>query len=168
LLSLYKLWFFFHTNKKVIAAAGAASVTVSEGTHKKPQSKSPFSISLHITHKHNTTLSLYSKQNLDEDDDNNKNNNTNMFAEENGLKGDPRLQAISQAIRVVPHFPKHGLSFSLFDFSNYFILFEASLLRSLLFFLFLFYYWKSFSCFVAAVSTFTQQICGRSFSFVYF
>ncbi|KAG5048403.1 hypothetical protein JHK85_009506 [Glycine max] len=32
-----------------------------------------------------------------------------MFAEENGLKGDPRLQAISQAIRVVPHFPKHGI-----------------------------------------------------------
>jgi len=35
-----------------------------------------------------------------------------MFAEENGLKGDPRLQAISQAIRVVPHFPKHGLYLS--------------------------------------------------------
>ncbi|KAG5034211.1 Adenine phosphoribosyltransferase 5 [Glycine soja] len=34
-----------------------------------------------------------------------------MFAEENGLKGDPRLQAISQAIRVVPHFPKHGIMF---------------------------------------------------------
>lgn len=31
-----------------------------------------------------------------------------MFAEENGLKGDPRLQAISEAIRVVPHFPKQG------------------------------------------------------------
>jgi len=45
-----------------------------------------------------------------------------MFAAENGLKGDPRLQAISQAIRVVPHFPKPGsklsffLSFSLFFF----------------------------------------------------
>ncbi|RDY14294.1 Adenine phosphoribosyltransferase 5 [Mucuna pruriens] len=34
-----------------------------------------------------------------------------MFAEENGLKGDPRLQAISQAIRVVPHFPKQGIMF---------------------------------------------------------
>ncbi|TXG62195.1 hypothetical protein EZV62_013558 [Acer yangbiense] len=32
-----------------------------------------------------------------------------MFAAENGLKGDPRLQAISQAIRVVPHFPKPGI-----------------------------------------------------------
>lgn len=32
-----------------------------------------------------------------------------MFAEENGLKGDPRLPAISQAIRVVPHFPKQGM-----------------------------------------------------------
>ncbi|BBG95528.1 adenine phosphoribosyltransferase 5 [Prunus dulcis] len=31
-----------------------------------------------------------------------------MFAAENGLKGDPRLQAISEAIRVVPHFPKPG------------------------------------------------------------
>ncbi|KAL9231493.1 hypothetical protein vseg_006718 [Gypsophila vaccaria] len=34
-----------------------------------------------------------------------------MFASENGLKGDPRLQAISDAIRVVPHFPKHGIMF---------------------------------------------------------
>uniref|UniRef100_A0A2N9FSJ7 adenine phosphoribosyltransferase n=1 Tax=Fagus sylvatica TaxID=28930 RepID=A0A2N9FSJ7_FAGSY len=34
-----------------------------------------------------------------------------MFAAENGLKGDPRLQAISQAIRVVPHFPKPGIMF---------------------------------------------------------
>lgn len=34
-----------------------------------------------------------------------------MFASENGLKGDPRLQAISQAIRVVPHFPKPGIMF---------------------------------------------------------
>ncbi|KAF7830310.1 adenine phosphoribosyltransferase 5 [Senna tora] len=34
-----------------------------------------------------------------------------MFAEENGLKGDPRLQAISEAIRVVPHFPKQGIMF---------------------------------------------------------
>nr|KJB65839.1 hypothetical protein B456_010G115800 [Gossypium raimondii] len=32
-----------------------------------------------------------------------------MFAAENGLKGDPRLQAISNAIRVVPHFPKQGV-----------------------------------------------------------
>ncbi|KAK1551430.1 hypothetical protein Q3G72_035404 [Acer saccharum] len=34
-----------------------------------------------------------------------------MFAAENGLKGDPRFQAISQAIRVVPHFPKPGIMF---------------------------------------------------------
>lgn len=34
-----------------------------------------------------------------------------MFASENGLKGDPRLQAISDAIRVVPHFPKEGIMF---------------------------------------------------------
>lgn len=33
-----------------------------------------------------------------------------MFAVENGLQGDPRLQAISDAIRVVPHFPKQGNS----------------------------------------------------------
>lgn len=34
-----------------------------------------------------------------------------MFAAENGLRGDPRLQAISEAIRVVPHFPKQGIMF---------------------------------------------------------
>lgn len=34
-----------------------------------------------------------------------------MFAGENGLQGDPRLKAISEAIRVVPHFPKQGLFF---------------------------------------------------------
>ncbi|KAL3528881.1 hypothetical protein ACH5RR_008203 [Cinchona calisaya] len=34
-----------------------------------------------------------------------------MFAEENGLMGDPRLQGISDAIRVVPHFPKKGIMF---------------------------------------------------------
>ncbi|CAL0319150.1 unnamed protein product [Lupinus luteus] len=34
-----------------------------------------------------------------------------MFAAENGLKGDPRLEAISKAIRVVPHFPIQGLMF---------------------------------------------------------
>ncbi|KAL3497346.1 hypothetical protein ACH5RR_040078 [Cinchona calisaya] len=34
-----------------------------------------------------------------------------MFAAENGLKGDPRLQAISEAIRVIPHFPKTGIMF---------------------------------------------------------
>ncbi|EPS58815.1 hypothetical protein M569_15999, partial [Genlisea aurea] len=34
-----------------------------------------------------------------------------MFAEENGLKGDPRLKAISQSIRVIPHFPKPGIMF---------------------------------------------------------
>jgi hypothetical protein len=37
-----------------------------------------------------------------------------MFAEENGLKGDPRLQHISQSIRVVPHFPKNGFFFIYF------------------------------------------------------
>ncbi|WZZ07438.1 hypothetical protein YC2023_093359 [Brassica napus] len=31
-----------------------------------------------------------------------------MFAVENGLQGDPRLQTISDAIRVIPHFPKTG------------------------------------------------------------
>ncbi|MCL7047290.1 hypothetical protein MKW94_020106 [Papaver nudicaule] len=34
-----------------------------------------------------------------------------MFAAEDGLKGDPRLQAISDAIRVIPHFPKPGIMF---------------------------------------------------------
>ncbi|EOA21620.1 hypothetical protein CARUB_v10002033mg [Capsella rubella] len=34
-----------------------------------------------------------------------------MFASENGLKGDPRLEAISAAIRVVPDFPKKGIMF---------------------------------------------------------
>ncbi|KAL7166073.1 hypothetical protein ACSBR2_036862 [Camellia fascicularis] len=34
-----------------------------------------------------------------------------MFAAENGLKEDPRLKAISEAIRVVPHFPKRGIMF---------------------------------------------------------
>ncbi|KAK4488859.1 hypothetical protein RD792_004649 [Penstemon davidsonii] len=34
-----------------------------------------------------------------------------MFAAENGLKGDPRLKAISDAIRVVPNFPKQGIMF---------------------------------------------------------
>ncbi|XP_060672921.1 adenine phosphoribosyltransferase 5 isoform X2 [Ziziphus jujuba] len=34
-----------------------------------------------------------------------------MFAAENGLRGDPRLEAISEAIRVVPHFPKQGIMF---------------------------------------------------------
>lgn len=36
-----------------------------------------------------------------------------MFVLENGAKKgeDPRLQAISEAIRVVPHFPKQGLNF---------------------------------------------------------
>ncbi|KAM7256454.1 hypothetical protein ACFE04_012195 [Oxalis oulophora] len=34
-----------------------------------------------------------------------------MFAAENGLKGDPRLKGISQAIRVVPNFPKPGIMF---------------------------------------------------------
>ncbi|XP_010491811.1 PREDICTED: adenine phosphoribosyltransferase 5-like [Camelina sativa] len=34
-----------------------------------------------------------------------------MFAAENGLKGDPRLEAISAAIRVVPYFPKKGIMF---------------------------------------------------------
>ncbi|KAI4379889.1 hypothetical protein MLD38_006129 [Melastoma candidum] len=34
-----------------------------------------------------------------------------MFASDNGLKGDPRLDAISRAIRVIPHFPKPGIMF---------------------------------------------------------
>ncbi|THG01153.1 hypothetical protein TEA_015866 [Camellia sinensis var. sinensis] len=34
-----------------------------------------------------------------------------MFAVENGLKGDPRLDGISEAIRVIPHFPKPGIMF---------------------------------------------------------
>ncbi|KAI4380967.1 hypothetical protein MLD38_007092 [Melastoma candidum] len=34
-----------------------------------------------------------------------------MFAAENGLKGDPRLEAISRSIRVIPHFPKPGIMF---------------------------------------------------------
>ncbi|KAL7181878.1 hypothetical protein ACSBR1_040733 [Camellia fascicularis] len=34
-----------------------------------------------------------------------------MFAAENGLKGDPRLEGISEAIRVIPHFPKPGIMF---------------------------------------------------------
>ncbi|XAR50536.1 Adenine phosphoribosyltransferase [Bertholletia excelsa] len=34
-----------------------------------------------------------------------------MFASENGLCGDPRLKAISDAIRVIPHFPKPGIMF---------------------------------------------------------
>lgn len=41
-----------------------------------------------------------------------------MFAAENGLKGDPRLEAISAAIRVVPNFPKKGLV-PLFHFTHY-------------------------------------------------
>ncbi|XP_038695883.1 adenine phosphoribosyltransferase 5-like isoform X2 [Tripterygium wilfordii] len=32
-----------------------------------------------------------------------------MYAAENGLNGDPRLEAIHQAIRVVPDFPKPGV-----------------------------------------------------------
>lgn len=43
-----------------------------------------------------------------------------MFASENGLKGDPRLKAISEAIRVVPHFPKPGSSFCFFRVSDLF------------------------------------------------
>ncbi|CAN8233375.1 unnamed protein product [Cochlearia groenlandica] len=34
-----------------------------------------------------------------------------MFAVENGLQGDQRLQVISDAIRVIPHFPKPGIMF---------------------------------------------------------
>ena len=37
-----------------------------------------------------------------------------MFAGENGLQGDPRLKGISEAIRVVPHFPKPGPFFVFF------------------------------------------------------
>lgn len=42
-----------------------------------------------------------------------------MFASENGLKGDPRLKAISEAIRVVPHFPKPGSSFCFLFFQSF-------------------------------------------------
>lgn len=52
-----------------------------------------------------------------------------MFAAENGLRGDPRLEAISQAIRVVPHFPKQGFYFlSLFHFYFLFFFFYDLLL----------------------------------------
>ncbi|KAK4413947.1 Adenine phosphoribosyltransferase 5 [Sesamum alatum] len=34
-----------------------------------------------------------------------------MFAAESGLRGDPRLKGISEAIRVVPNFPKPGIMF---------------------------------------------------------
>uniref|UniRef100_A0A7N0SV48 adenine phosphoribosyltransferase n=1 Tax=Kalanchoe fedtschenkoi TaxID=63787 RepID=A0A7N0SV48_KALFE len=34
-----------------------------------------------------------------------------MFAEENGLRGDPRLRVISESIRVIPDFPKPGIMF---------------------------------------------------------
>ncbi|GER48446.1 adenine phosphoribosyltransferase [Striga asiatica] len=34
-----------------------------------------------------------------------------MFAAENGLRGDPRLKAISDSISVVPNFPKPGIMF---------------------------------------------------------
>lgn len=34
-----------------------------------------------------------------------------MYAAQNGLQEDPRLLGISQAIRVVPHFPKPGIMF---------------------------------------------------------
>ncbi|KAJ4959375.1 hypothetical protein NE237_026486 [Protea cynaroides] len=34
-----------------------------------------------------------------------------MFKRENGLHGDPRLEGISEAIRVVPHFPIPGIMF---------------------------------------------------------
>lgn len=37
-----------------------------------------------------------------------------MFAAENGLRGDPRLQGISKAIRVVPDFPIPGFLFFFF------------------------------------------------------
>lgn len=46
-----------------------------------------------------------------------------MFAGENGLKGDPRLQAISEAIRVVPHFPKQGLVFFILNSTFLFLFF---------------------------------------------
>ena len=55
-----------------------------------------------------------------------------MFAgDQNGLQADPRLKAISEAIRVVPHFPKPGfffLSFSekLLSFSLFLLLLIVS------------------------------------------
>lgn len=39
-----------------------------------------------------------------------------MFAGENGLQGDPRLKAISDAIGVVPNFPKPGTVSGFFYF----------------------------------------------------
>ncbi|KAL8054496.1 hypothetical protein ABFX02_05G140100 [Erythranthe guttata] len=42
-----------------------------------------------------------------------------MYAAENGLKGDPRLEAISNTIRVIPHFPKPGIMFQ--DISTLFL-----------------------------------------------
>lgn len=44
-----------------------------------------------------------------------------MFAAENGLRGDPRLQGISEAIRVVPHFPKKGFFFFFFWLFPFFL-----------------------------------------------
>lgn len=46
-----------------------------------------------------------------------------MFAGENGLQGDPRLKAIYEAIRVVPHFPKPGLSLRIFIEQFVFLMF---------------------------------------------
>ncbi|KAL0397116.1 UNVERIFIED_CONTAM: Adenine phosphoribosyltransferase 5 [Sesamum calycinum] len=40
-----------------------------------------------------------------------------MFAAENGLRGDPRLKGISEAIRVVPNFPKPGVESKGFIFA---------------------------------------------------
>lgn len=59
-----------------------------------------------------------------------------MFAAENGLKGDPRLEAISAAIRVVPNFPKKGLKPSSSSSVLYyvFLCFSNSLKTFLVFF----------------------------------
>lgn len=59
-----------------------------------------------------------------------------MFAAENGLKGDPRLEAISAAIRVVPNFPKKGLkpSSSSSVLYSVFLCFSNSLKTFLVFF----------------------------------
>lgn len=59
-----------------------------------------------------------------------------MLEEENGV--DPRLQAISAAIRVVPHFPKPGSFFLLcslslsFGFGSVFVLIEMLPIFSML------------------------------------
>lgn len=60
-----------------------------------------------------------------------------MFAGENGLQGDPRLKAISEAIRVVPHFPKPGPSCFLFFWLKFPVFLSRVLLVRMTFVVFL-------------------------------